>query len=143
MSDTAIVTDADWPTLANIPEDDLVDMAAELSILVPAKIDRRTIIDKCIWAILERAGEEGLPFSKYDRFDLEDLPPAHLQALGATCGVSGEVTPDAMIKAGRKVYKRLQKSRKPSAVALLLPTLLPIVARTAAQLRQSGNRQRS
>jgi len=121
----------EWPLLSVIPELDLVEMAVDLDILVPAQVDERALLETCIAALLERARQEGLPFSKYDREDLEALPPPHLQALGELIGLRGRVTVRSVLKRGQKIYRWYQRERPHNASALLLPTLLPVLARIA------------
>jgi len=67
--------------LDNLPEDNIIELAAELDLLIPESIQRADLLARAVQGILARAMEEGLPFSKYDRDDLEQLPPAHLKAL--------------------------------------------------------------
>ena len=73
---------------------------------------------------------EGLPFSDYDREDLEDLPPAHRVALARRLGVAESVS--AILKSGRKLYKVYRRSRERSQVPLVLPSLLGPICRHIA-----------
>ena len=124
---TASLTRQDLEMFERIPELDLVDLAVELEITVPETIDRAALIQQSIRAIIERAKNEGLPFSEYDREDLQVLSRIDLIALARLCGT--ESTVDALIKKGRKVYKVYNKSRARSQVPLLLPMLLPALLR--------------
>ncbi len=126
-------TPAEQAVLQNIPEGDLVDLVAELDVAVPAVVVRDELLDLALGRIAQRARAEGLPFSKWDREDLEQLPAPHLQALARACGTDGSV--DALMKTGAKVYKRYQKERPGSPVALLLPVLLAPLARRLAEER--------
>lgn len=123
--------------VARIPKEDITEMAVDLDLLLDEGFDRHSLLERCIDAILERAAAEGIPLSKYDADDLEELPPEHLQALGAAAGISGKVTVRAMLKAGAKTWRQYQKHRPKSATALLIPTLLGPLAR-AAHERSSG-----
>ena len=116
--------------LANIPEIDLAEMAAELSIAVPLQIDRVSLGAKCLVALAQMARTEGLPFSRFDRGDLEELSPSELKALANLCGYPPSI--NGMLKAGKKVYKIWQRNRPRSPIALLLPTFLTPLARFAA-----------
>lgn len=129
------LTDEEWAFLSAIPEQDLVEMAVDLDILVPREIDRRALIERCLPMILERAQQEGLPFSKYDRDDLAALPPEHLAAIARLQGLDEGASVGKVLRAGRKVYKTYQKTRPGNAIALLLPSLLPALARVAAEQR--------
>ena len=117
--------------VSNIPDSDLAELAAELSIAVPSEIDPPSLAARCIVAIAQLARTEGLPFSRYDRADLESLDPAHLRALAELCGYPPTV--NGMLKNGGKVYKSWRRNRPRSPIALLLPSLIPPLARYAAQ----------
>lgn len=129
---TIMIHDIDRPLLNAIPERDLVEMAIDLDIFVPEKIDRMQMIEQCIWAILKRARAEGLPLSRYDQDDLEALGADGLNAMSKLMGLSGPASVEKIIKKGRRVYKSYQKHRPDNATALLIPTLLPLIARAAA-----------
>ncbi len=125
------LTESEWRLLSSVSVDDLVELAVELDVLAPKEIDRRALLEQCVPLIVERAREEGLPFSKYDAEDLRALPPHLLTAIGRLQGLRGEVTVERVLRAGRKVYRYYQKHRRHSAVALLLPSLLSAVARAS------------
>lgn len=128
-------TPAELAIFQNIPETDLVDLIADLDVAVPNVVVREELLDLALDRIAQRARAEGLPFSKWDREDLEALPVAHLRALADTCGATGSVA--GMLKAGGRVYKRYQKERPGSPVALLLPVLLAPLARRLAEGAQN------
>jgi len=130
----AALTDEEWSTLRAIPEQDLVEMAVDLDVLVPEHIDPRALIDRCLLLVLDRAREEGLPFSKYDQDDLSALPPDHRVAVARLQGLPAHASVGRILRAGQKVYRRYLKTRPDNAVALLLPTLLPALARLASEL---------
>lgn len=119
---------------ANIPEEDLVELAAGLGLSVPAEVDRPALLEAIVVNIAHRARREGLPLSNYDRPDLEALPPEDLRALAKLCGTRPTV--DSLLKMGRKVYRRYRRERPKSQVPLMLPMLLAPLARYA---RRSGN----
>lgn len=119
--------------LANLPEGDLIDLAVELDISVPASIERDALLHEAIERIAQLARREGLPFSEYDRMDLDDLPGEHMQALAELVGAQASV--DGLLRSGRKVYKQYRKVRPNSQVALLLPMLLGPLARYASETR--------
>ncbi|MBW2255181.1 MAG: hypothetical protein JRI25_11350 [Deltaproteobacteria bacterium] len=129
---SARVTDEEWAFLSAITEHDLVEMAVDLDILVPERIDARALVDRCILCILDRAREEGLPFSKYDREDLAAVPPIHLSAIARLQGLPSHASVDRILRVGQRVYRNYQKTRPANAVALLLPSLLPALSRIAA-----------
>ena len=113
----------DLPLLRAIPERDIVEMAVDLDICVPEKIDRVEMIEACILAIIERGREEGLPFSQYDQDDLAALSSHQLDNLGKLMQISGSITVAKVLKKGKRVYKYYQKHRPDNATALLIPTL--------------------
>jgi hypothetical protein len=125
------LTDEEYRLVEFLPEEDLVDLAVELDIPVGEVIDRRSVLDLCAVAFGELAKREGLPFSDYDREDLELLPASHRAALARQIGVSDSV--DAILKAGRKLYKVYRRSRERSQVPMVLPSMLGPVCRNLAE----------
>ena len=121
----------DLELLHAIPERDLVEMAIDLEIRVPERIQRIEMITQCIQAIVTRAQAEGLPLSQYDQDDLEALNPTELKAISQLMGLDGAPSIDKILKKGRKVYKMYQRHRPDNPTALLIPTLLPLIARAA------------
>ena len=128
---TNLIQSADIELLQAIPERDLVEMAIDLEIRVPEQIQRMDMITQCILAIVDRAKMEGLPLSQYDKDDLEALNMADLKAIGELLNLAGPPSIDKILKKGRKVYKMYQRYRPDNATALLIPTLLPLIARAA------------
>lgn len=124
------LTEEELTLCMNLPEDSLIDLAAELDLLIPDSLSRAALLSKAVVCLTERAQLEGLPFSKYDREDLEALPKTHLDALAKLCNAIPTV--DGLLKSGRRVYKMYQRKRPGSQVALTLPMLLSAVARNAA-----------
>ncbi|MBT3217838.1 MAG: hypothetical protein HN348_01995 [Proteobacteria bacterium] len=129
----AIITDQEWQMLEAIPEGMLVDLAADLDICPPERIDHRALFEQCVVAIVARGRQESLPFSKYDREDLEALPPPHITAIGRLQQIQGQVTVDDVLRVGARVYKFYQRNRPDNPLALMLPSLLTAVARQAAE----------
>jgi hypothetical protein len=129
-----IINDSEWSVLSNITDDTLVNMAADLSILVPSVIERRSLCDECVHAIVIRATDEGLPFSKYDLEDLEDLSPEGRAAIGRLQGLQPGAKAIDILKAGQKIYRFYQKNRPDNPVAMMVPALLPVIARHASEL---------
>lgn len=129
MADAALTTE-ELALLRNIPEGDLVELAAELDMAVPEVIVVGELLEKVVVALTQLARREGLPFSAYDKADLEALPPEHFRALASACGSSTELR--RFLKAGQKVYKTYTKTRPKSQIPLLLPMFLPAVARHAS-----------
>lgn len=125
------LTEEEWVFLSRIPETDLVDAAADLSMLAPEVLDARALLEDMIPLIIARLQDEGLPFSKYDRDDLEALSASDRASLAKLQGLKPNASVSAMLKAGQKVYKTYVKTRPGNPVALLLPTLLPVIARVA------------
>ncbi len=116
------LTEEEYALVAGLPEEDLVDLAAELSITVDESIDHRSLLSRCVVEIANLAGTEGLPFSEYDRHDITDLPDTYRRALAARLGVKNDVK--AILKSGRKIYKLYNRDRKRSQVPLVLPSIL-------------------
>ena len=125
------LTEEELRLCLNLPEDTLIDLAAELDLIIPEVLSRADLLASATTQIVDRAAKEGLPFSKYDREDLQALPPEHLTALAKLCRAS--TTVDGLIRSGQKVYRMYQRQRPDSQVALILPMLLSAVARCAAE----------
>lgn len=124
-----VLQESELGPLSLIPDVDLADLAVELDMVPEEVIDRRALLQDAVPRLLALARSEGLPFSKYDRDDLDELPDAHRRALARALGWDDSV--DAMLKSGGKVYKSYRRSRKTSQVPLLLPLLLKPLARHA------------
>lgn len=124
-------TASEQAALHNLPHSELVDLAVELDILVPAQIDTLGLFGQIVAALAGRAKADGLPLSAYDRDELEALAPAELQALARLCGCPPTV--EALIKQGAKSAKRFSAGRAMSPVVLIVPTLLGPLARYAAR----------
>ena len=127
----AILTPQELEPLRRLPDDVLVDMAADLDICVPETFDVQTLVELSIPKIIERGMEEGLPLSKYDAEDLATLSQAELDALGRIQGLKTPTTVAAVIRKGQRVYKWYRRNRPDNPVALMLPMLLSAVARAA------------
>lgn len=123
------LTDREWQMVQHLPEMELVALAAELELIPPAEINRRTLVVQCVLRLVEVGRRDGLPLSKYDREDLEALDAAEVQALAALLGTRPNVP--ALMSAGQRTYKALMKVRPNSQVAMMLPTLLTAVARAS------------
>lgn len=125
------LTEAEAAMLARIPQSDLEDLAVELDLLLAETFERDRLIERSLDALVERARDEGLPFTRYNKVDLEELSDADLHALASLVGVTGRVTPRAIIKSSARTVKLYRKTRPRSAVVLLLPILLCPLARAA------------
>ena len=123
------LSDSEFQPLQLLPEADIADLAVELDMVPEAEIDAHGLLSVLVERILDRAVDEGLPFSKYDADDLKDLPEEHFKALADKMGWPADVS--AFLKQGGKIYKEYQKSRRNSQVAIMLPLLLPALARHA------------
>ena len=126
-----IISDSEWEHLRNMPEEELVDLAVDLEILVPPAIDHRSLLERCVIAIVDRALGEGLPLSKYDRDDVEALIPEHLRAIASLLKLPSGATTDTVMRAGQRVTKRYRKKYPNSPMALAVPSLLVPIARAA------------
>jgi hypothetical protein len=123
------LSDSEFAGFQMLPEADLADLAVELEVVPEAEIDARGLLSELVVRILERAQTEGLPFSKYDREDLEALPDSHRKALAQAMGWPDDVK--GLLKQGAKVYKEYRKIQRNSQVAVMLPLLIGAVARHA------------
>ncbi len=124
------LTDDEYRMVAVLPEEDLIDLAVELDIPVGEDLDRRSVLSLCVVSMADLAGREGLPFSEYDREDIEALPPAWREALAHKLGVPDHA--QAILKQGRRLYRVYNRSRTRSQVPLVLPSLLGPLCRMLA-----------
>lgn len=125
-------TDAEYAPLAALPVESIVDLAAELDLLVPESIDRRALLRDSVLKLVVHADTHGLPFSKYDADDLAQLHRDDLAAIASLQGTRATVA--AIVRHGQKVYKTYANRRSDHPIPLMLPMLLTAVAR-AARLR--------
>ena len=134
---SVLLTPEELALFVNAPEDDLVDLAVDLDVLVPDEIVRAQLLSACIQSLAALAQREGLPLSPYDYEDQADLAASERNALARLCGLEPgekEETIDRMLKAGKRVYKIYKKHRKRSQIPLYLPMLLAPLARLLAAL---------
>ena len=131
-----ILTDAEWSALSILPEDDLIEVAADLDLVVDKHINHRALWNKCVWAILFRANTEGLPLSEYDAEDVALLSTEQRTAIAKLQGLSTPYTTEKIIKKGRKIYRLYQKKRRGSPVILVIPSLLTAIARAAQHVQE-------
>jgi len=130
-----LLTLAELAVFTHVPETDLVDLAVDLDIPVGEKISREGLLDQAVQALARLARRDGLPLSAYDEPDLRELSPEHLGALAQAMGVNHTV--QAVMRAGRKVFKRYRRDRSRSQIPLMLPMLLSAVARHLASPHQT------
>lgn len=115
--------------LANMPENDIVELAAELSVSVPEIIQRESLMEKVIIELARHVRVHGLPLSKWDVDDLEALDPTELAGLARLVGVSASVP--ELLRAGKRAYKAYANRKATSPIPLMVPTLLAPLARYA------------
>ena len=128
MGNVAIVTEAEWESLARLPVRELLEFAADLGLLVPAVVDERVLMEQCLTTLCVWIGEHGLPVSKYDREELENLPKRHLRALGRLIGVE-KISVQRLIRDGTRLVNKLGRTTEYESVVMMLPMLLTIIAR--------------
>lgn len=128
-----LLTPHELSMFQNAPEDELVDLAIDLDVPVPAEIDLGGLLDAVVRNLADLAKREGLPFSSYDNDDLEALAEHELRAIAELNGV--DVNADSarqiqgLLKTGKKVYKTYRKTRPKSQIPMYLPMLLSALAR--------------
>ena len=123
--------------LANMPEIDIVELAAELSVSVPETIQRESLMEKVIVELARHVRVHGLPLSKWDADDLKALSPMELAGLARLVGVPASV-PD-LLRAGKRAYKAYANRKATSPIPLMVPTLLAPLARYATTARSAGS----
>ena len=122
-------TPAERSMLDNLPESELVELAAELGVAVPAVIRRNELMEQVLHELACHVRSHGLPLSRYDEEDLHALSPIELAALAKLVGVEPSVKD--LLRAGRKAYKTYTRHKSSSPIALMVPTLLAPLARYA------------
>jgi hypothetical protein len=128
-----VLTDLETQGLDYLPDKDLADWAVELDLMPAEEIDRHGLLEELVPRLMDVARREGLPFSKYDALDLDELPDAHRRALARAMGWKEDTR--AMVRAGEKIWKVYRKNRPGSAIPLMLPLLLKPLARFAYEMR--------
>lgn len=129
---STLFTPAERSMLANMPEDDIVELAAELSVTVPAVIRREALMEQIIVELARHARVHGLPLSKWDQEDIEALSPDELAGLADLVGVSPTVP--ELLKAGKRAYKGFAKRKATSPIPIMVPSLLGALARYVTAL---------
>ncbi len=115
------------------PEDEIVDLAIDLDVPVPEQIDLAGLLSQCVRNLATLGQAEGLPYSPYDREDLENLTDIERSAIAVLNGVDPRLDSaqqiDRLLKTGKKIYKIYKKTRPSSQIPLYLPMLLAPLAR--------------
>ncbi len=128
-----LLTPHELSMFQNAPEDELVDLAIDLDVPVPAEIDLGGLLDAVVRNLASLAQREGLPFSAYDEDDLKALGEYELRAIAELNGVDintdGPRQIQGLLKTGKKVYKTYRKTRPKSQIPMYLPMLLAALAR--------------
>ena len=128
-----LLTPDELAMFQNVPEDELVDLAIDLDVPVPEEIDLGSMLDSMVRNLAALGQREGLPFSRYDREDLEQLGEMERSAISRINGVDPNGSPtkqiSGLMKTGSKVYKVYRKTRPKSQIPMYLPMLLAPLAR--------------
>ncbi len=128
MASVGLVTDAEWDSLARLPVRDLVELAADLALVAPAEVEGRALVEQCLPALCEWIRSHGLPVSKYDREELQNLPASQLRALGRLCGLE-TASVQRLIRDGMRTVNKLAKTQQYESIVMMLPMLLTAIAR--------------
>ena len=117
----------------NVPEGELVDLAIDLDVPVPEEIDLEGMLSQCVRNLASLGEREGLPYSRYDKEDLEQLSDVERSAIAQLNGVDPAASASAQIsgllKSGGKIYKVYRKTKPKSQIPMYLPMLLAPLAR--------------
>ena len=97
----------------NVPEGELVDLAIDLDVPVPEEIDLEGMLSQCVRNLASLGEREGLPYSRYDKEDLEQLTDVERGAIARLNGVDSSASASAqvagLLKTGGKIYKIYRK----------------------------------
>ena len=128
-----LLTPEEVAMFRNAPEEELVDLAIDLDVPVPEEIDLDGMLDAVVRSLAALGEREGLPFSVYDKDDLELLSETERSAIARLNGVKEDASSSAQIsgllKTGGKIYKMYRKTRPKSQIPMYLPMLLAPLAR--------------
>ena len=128
-----LLTPEEVAMFRNVPEEELVDLAIDLDVPVPEEIDLEGMLDALVRNLAALGEREGLPFSRYDKDDLELLNETERGAIAKLNGVKQNVATSVQIsgllKSGGKIYKMYRKTRPKSQIPMYLPMLLAPLAR--------------
>ena len=123
-----LLTPEELSMFQNVPEDELVDLAIDLDVPVPEEIDLEGMLSAVVRNLASLGQREGLPFSRYDREDLEQLGELERGAIAKLNGVDpnakASVQISGLLKTGQKIYKMYRKTRPKSQIPMYLPMLL-------------------
>lgn len=134
--------DDEWARLNLVPVPDLIELAVEMDLLVPADPDGRQLIDLIIPALVTHGLAHGLPFSAYDLDDLAELNREELDAVARMEGLKPGSTAKQVVRAGERVFRDREKTRSGvDPVGYMLPVLLRPVVRHAVErgLHRAGS----
>ena len=125
------ITESEWAILQNMPEVDLVELAIELDLRVPAKIDHRALWNQSLVAIVSFVQRHGLPLTKFNVADLEELKSIERAAIAQLLGLKRDASVAAIIRAGVKVHKRVIRKHNITYLTIAVPLLLAAIARNS------------
>lgn len=125
----------EWELVRNVPLSDLIELAADLGVILPEEVDRRQLVVISLPYLLERARDDGLPLSKYDAPDIEALPPEDLAMVAELQGLKPSASVRAVMRAGAKVTKTYARNRPNNPYPYMLPLLLGTLLRFARSER--------
>jgi hypothetical protein len=134
---SSFFTPSERAMLANMPENDIVELAAELSVSVPATIQRERLMEQVVIELARHVRVHGLPLSKWDTDDLKDLSPTELAGLAQMVGVPASVP--ELLRAGKRAYKAYANRKVTSPIPMMVPSLLAPLARYATSDRSDGS----
>jgi len=122
-------SDQERAMLVQIPEADLLELCTELDSVAPSDIVPIPLLEALLPSLVDTLRVRGVPLSRYDKDDIEELPGEELAALSKLLGLPAQSSVRKVLKAGQKVYKVWERDYPNSAIALLLPVLLRPVLR--------------
>ena len=130
------ITESEWAVLQNMPELDLVELAIELDLRVPAKIDHRALWDQSLNVIVEFVRQHGVPLTKFNVSDLEELKEIERTAIAQLLGLKEGAPISAIIRAGVRVQKRLKRKQNITYLTIAIPLLLSAIARNTRNMKR-------
>ena len=118
--------------VAEVQEEEVVNFCIDLDIVPDEPFRVEQVVERVVEALVERAGREGLPISKYDADDLRRFSATELATLARGLGLKPNPGhgPDQLIASIVKGCKKARrKLPRRSQIPLMLTYFLPALIR--------------
>lgn len=128
------LNDEEWHILQGIPREDVVELAICLDMAPSKEVDARQLLGMCIPRLLRLLQERGVPLTRYDAADLEELAPDERATLGRIMGLTGSTSTRALLRSGARASKTYQREPALQPVVYMLASLWrPLLRHASSQ----------